>query len=56
MRSIEPVKILEILRLTEMGLSQRDIVKGAGCSKTTVGEIQKRNRKLQLTYEQAVSL
>ena len=56
MRSEEPVKIIEILRLTEMGFSQRDIVKGAGCSKTTVGEIQKKSKELQLTYEKAISL
>ena len=56
MRSEEPVRIIEILRLTEMGLSQRDIGKGAGCSKSTVGEIQKRNRVQQLTYEQALTL
>ena len=52
----EPVKIIEILRLTEMKLNQRDIGIGAGCSKSTVGEIQKRIRDHSLTYEKALTL
>jgi len=34
MRSEEPVKIIEILRLTEMGLSKLDIAKGTDKNST----------------------
>ena len=51
MRCEEPVKILEILRLTEQGYSQRDIAQSVKCGKTTVGEIQKRCRNSNLLYE-----
>jgi transposase len=39
MRCEEPVKIIEILRLTEQGYSQREIAKSVKCGKSTVGEI-----------------
>ncbi len=45
--------ILEILRLTEKGLSQRQIADSVKCGKSTVGDIQKRCRELSLNYEQA---
>ena len=38
MRCEEPVKILEILRLTEQGYSQREIDQSVKCGKSTVGE------------------
>jgi transposase len=47
------VTILEILRLTEAGHSQRQIAVSVNCSKTTVGEIQRRCRQIDLRYEQA---
>jgi len=56
MRRVISMRIIEILRLTEMGLNQRDIGKGTGCGKSTVGDIQKRIRENQLTYEKALSL
>jgi hypothetical protein len=35
MRCEEPVKIIEILRLTEQGYSQREIAKSVKCGKST---------------------
>ncbi|TWH45043.1 IS21 family transposase [Sporomusa sp. KB1] len=53
MRCEEPVKILEILRLTEQGFSQREIAQSVKCGKSTVGEIQKRCRNYKLQYDAA---
>ncbi len=53
MRCEEPVTLLEILRLTELGHSQRQIGASVGCSKSTVGEIQRRSRTVNLSYEKA---
>ena len=47
MRCLDPVKVTEILRLSEMStlkLTLRQIGKSVGCSKTTVGEIKTRCR------------
>ena len=56
MRCEEPVTLLEILRLTEMDYSQRKIGESVKCSKSTVGEIQRRCREIGLSYNQAVEL
>ena len=48
--------VLEILRLTEKGHSQRQIATSIKCSKTTVYEIQKRCREIGLSYSQATEL
>jgi transposase len=53
MRCEEPVKILEILRLTEQGYSQREIAQSVKCGKSTAGEIQRRCREANLQYEAA---
>ena len=53
MRCEEPVKVLEILRLTEQGYSQREIAQSVKCGKSTVGEIQKRCRNCKLHYDVA---
>jgi transposase len=50
------VTVLEILRLTEMGYSQRKIGSSVKCSKSTVGDIQRRCREIGLSYIQAVEL
>jgi transposase len=50
------VTVLEILRLTEMGYSQRKIGGSVKCSKSTVGEIQRRCREIGLNYSQAAKL
>jgi transposase len=39
MRSVATMTIVEILRLSEMGLSQREIARSAGCGKSTVGDL-----------------
>jgi transposase len=51
-RCEEPVTILEIL--IEAGHSQRQIAASVSCSKSTVGEIQRRCRQIGLCYEQAL--
>ena len=48
--------VLEILRLTEMGYSQRKIGDSIKCAKSTVGEIQRRCREIGLSYSQAKEL
>ena len=56
MRCENPMKIIEILRLTEQGYSQRDIAKSVKCGKSTVGEIQKRCRNCNLNYASAAMM
>ena len=56
MRCEEPMNIIEILRLCEKGLSQREIATSVKCSKSTVGTIQKKCRELGLNYEQAIQM
>jgi len=53
MRSTEKMKIIEMLRLSELGLSQREIAGSAGCAKSTVGDVLKLCRKKHVSYEQA---
>ncbi len=48
--------VLEILRLTEMGYSQRKIGDSVKCAKSTVGDIQRRCREIGLSYNQAAEL
>jgi transposase len=47
------VDILEIMRLSEIGFSQREIAASLNCGKTTVGEIKKRCLDAGLTYDDA---
>ena len=47
------MKIIEMLRLSELGLSQREIAGSAGCAKSTVGDVLKLCREKQVSYEQA---
>jgi transposase len=53
MRCVEPVRIIEILRLWEQGYSQREIASSVKCAKSSVGEVQKRCRAHKLTYQEA---
>ena len=53
MRCSETVDILEIMRLNEIGLTQREIAASINCGKTTVGEIKKRCQDTGLTYAEA---
>ena len=56
MRCEEPMKIIEILRLWELGYSQRDIAKSVKCAKSTVGLIQKKCREYGLSYKDAAEM
>jgi transposase len=56
MRCEEPMKIIEMLRLWEQNYSQRDIARSVNCSKTTVGELQKRCRAAGLSYTAAAGI
>jgi transposase len=56
MRCLEIVSILEILRLWEQGLSQREIGASVNCGKSTVGDIQQRCKVAGLTYAEASGL
>jgi len=56
MRRTEKVKIIEMLRLSEMGLSQRDIATSAGCGKSTVGEVLKLCKDKGITHKSALQL
>lgn len=47
------MKIIEMLRLSEMGLSQRQIASGAGCAKSTVGDVLKLCREKGVGFESA---
>ena len=47
------MKVIEILRLSEMGYSQSKIKDSVKCARSTVGEVLKRCRRVGLTYEQA---
>jgi len=51
--SENPMKVIEILRLSEMGYSQSKIEDSVKCARSTVGEVLKRCRRVGLTYEQA---
>jgi transposase len=56
MRCSDTLRILEIMRLGEQGLSQRDIAAGACCAKSTVGDVQRRCKEFALTYTDAQKL
>jgi transposase len=47
------MKIIEMLRLSEAGFSQRDIAASVGCSKSTVQEAEKRCKASGLNYDKA---
>jgi len=53
MRSTDHVKIIEMLRLSELGLTQRQIAASSGCAKSTVGEVLKLCREKGIGYEAA---
>jgi len=56
MRCKEIVKVLEILRLWDNGMSQREIAKSVNCGKSTVGEVQLRCKRLGIDYEKACEI
>jgi transposase len=50
MRCSEIMDILEIVRLSELGLTHREIATSVKCGKTTVGDVKKRCSDEGLTY------
>ena len=50
------MKILEMLRLSELGLSQREISQSAGCAKSTVGDTLIRCRNKNVNYQTALTM
>jgi len=53
MRCSEVVDILEILRMSEMGLTHRQIAVSLNCGKSTVGDVKKRCLDAGLTFAEA---
>ena len=45
------MKIIEVLRLSEMGMTQREIGASAGCGKSTVGDVLRLCKEKGITYE-----
>ena len=56
MRRTEKMKIIEMLRLSEMGMSQREIAAGAGCGKSTIGDVLRLCKEKGITYETALRI
>ena len=54
MRCTEKMRIMEILRLWEMGLTQREIAESVKCGKSTVDEIQHRCTEAGLNYDHVI--
>ena len=50
------MKIIEILRLTEMGMSQREIAASSGCGKSTIGDVLRLCKAKGITCETASRL
>lgn len=53
MRCTDKMRIIELLRLWELGLTQREIADSVRCGKSTVGDIQHRCMNVGLTYDRA---
>jgi transposase len=54
MRCEETVRIIEVLRLWDMKMTQRQIAAAANCARSTVGEIQKRCTALGMDHAKAL--
>jgi hypothetical protein len=55
MRCTERMRIIEILRLREIGLSYQQIAKGAGVRKSTVGDVMRLCQQSMLRYRPDVT-
>jgi transposase len=53
MRSLERMKIVEILRMSELGVSHRKIAGSAGCGKTTISRVLKICQENGISHEAA---
>ena len=56
MRRTKELRIIEMLRLSEMGMSQREIAASSGCGKSTVGEVLKLCKDKGIDHETAVRM
>jgi len=56
MRCCEVENVLEIMRLSEMALTQREVAKSVNCGKSTVGDVMRRCREAGLVYADAQSM
>ena len=56
MRCTEIMRILEIMRLCEQGLSHSEIAASVNCGKTTVHDIKRRCREAGLEYDEALKM
>jgi len=50
------MRILEIMRLSEQGFTQREIAASVNCGKTTVGDIRQRCKETGLDYDEALTM
>ena len=50
------MKIVEMLRLSELGMSQRQIAHSSGCGKTTVGRVLKICQEKSISYSLAAQM
>ena len=50
------MKVIEILRMHEMGMTQREIGRSAGCGKSTIGDVLRLCKAKDITYETATLL
>lgn len=50
------MKIIEMLRLSEIGMSQREIAASAGCGKSTIGDVLRLCKDNGITHETASKL
>ena len=50
------MKIIEILRLSELGVSQRQIAASAGCGKSTIGRVLKLCQEKGISHESAAQM
>ena len=56
MERVNTVKIVEMLKLAELGFSHRQIASGAGCGKTTVSKVLKLCKDKGITFEAASAM
>jgi len=56
MRSVPSMKIVEMLRLKSLGLTQREIARSSGCAKSTIGDTLKRCDEVSLDFETAKAM
>jgi len=56
MRCTETMRILEIMRLNNQGLTQLEIATSVNCGRSTVGDILRKCQEYRLDYEEALTM